>query len=579
MKSILLYTLITCILFVITSTTEAANIDTELEVYAGPGMDYVSMGTVNKKYINKAVKIENDWIEIESNGMRGYIQAKFALELCTNDIPRVVRNISQNVTLYPQIINSNVDVKLYDDAEVYRSPSNTESTEIIQTGQTVKILCIEKSKYDEYAQFEINANGRKWRAYSKISKLFSKATSLKKIKNANEHKHNKNVPLNANEYAGHSYYIFENVCKTWEEAKKYCESLGGYLAVINDDTENRVLYDMMNKQGYKSAYFGLSNVNPSGYWHWVNGDPVVYTNWNPGEPNNERGKEHYGMFYWKFKYKWNDGDFGKGTNRGGTVFICEWDANLNSNIEKQVFKPVAKVTDKIIGFPGLSAVIGAKDFIESQKALAKHDKTDSAWAQDLLQYTGDSFEFLDLLMDLVGWYISDQSKTSDKIIPGLGFAAAVSETGKAIIGLTDGEANSSDWQLLGDSIKRLGVEADKVIDPVKIGVWSPGELASAYLTANAELIKYKNKKSSKEGQSLIAKQFDLNSLDKISIGGVAPNGLINFKEHPDEKIVFDAVFLNELLWGALKDGLGDNYINELLMLYQKNHSTPSIGGR
>lgn len=67
--------------------------------------------------------------------------------------------------------------------------------------------------------------------------------------------------------------------------------MGGHLAIIDDDYENE----------------------------------AVYTNWHSGEPNNERGLEHYGMYYWKFKYTWNDGDFGKGTSGGGNAFICEWD--------------------------------------------------------------------------------------------------------------------------------------------------------------------------------------------------------------------------------------------------------------
>lgn len=29
------------------------------------------------------------------------------------------------------------------------------------------------------------------------------------------------------------------------------------------------------------------------------------------------------MYYWKFQYTWNDGDFGKGTNRDGDAFICK----------------------------------------------------------------------------------------------------------------------------------------------------------------------------------------------------------------------------------------------------------------
>ena len=40
------------------------------------------------------------------------------------------------------------------------------------------------------------------------------------------------IPSDALVYNGHSYYIYSNVADTWEEAKTYCEKLGGHLAVI-----------------------------------------------------------------------------------------------------------------------------------------------------------------------------------------------------------------------------------------------------------------------------------------------------------------------------------------------------------
>ena len=43
-------------------------------------------------------------------------------------------------------------------------------------------------------------------------------------------------------------------------------------------------------------------------------------------PNNEGGNENYAMFYHKSPaYKWNDGNFGNGTNGDDKTFICEWD--------------------------------------------------------------------------------------------------------------------------------------------------------------------------------------------------------------------------------------------------------------
>ena len=130
------------------------------------------------------------------------------------------------------------------------------------------------------------------------------------------------IPLNALYYNGHYYYVFsvENVTN-WDAARAYCESLGGYLATITSQAENDAIYSQLLKQGYKSAYFGLTDSETEGIWQWVTGEPVDYFNWHSGEPNSESSREDYAMFYYKFK----DGTWNDGKCTGSTVtFICEW---------------------------------------------------------------------------------------------------------------------------------------------------------------------------------------------------------------------------------------------------------------
>ncbi|MBR2143106.1 C-type lectin domain-containing protein [Anaerovibrio sp.] len=77
---------------------------------------------------------------------------------------------------------------------------------------------------------------------------------------------NRNIPSGAKKYAGHYYFVYANICNTWEAAEKYCESIGGHLAVINDYEENKMVYDIMKEFGYKSAYFGLSDAGHQDDW-------------------------------------------------------------------------------------------------------------------------------------------------------------------------------------------------------------------------------------------------------------------------------------------------------------------------
>ena len=125
------------------------------------------------------------------------------------------------------------------------------------------------------------------------------------------------IPQGAQEYNGHYYYVFTNVTDNWVEAENYCESLGGHLAVITSDAENRFVYDLMKKSTQSGAYFGLIKRNDG--WQWINGESLYYTNWNIGEPS---GDGPCGNFWPSHSaYHWNDYPA-----RGITSFICEWDS-------------------------------------------------------------------------------------------------------------------------------------------------------------------------------------------------------------------------------------------------------------
>jgi hypothetical protein len=125
--------------------------------------------------------------------------------------------------------------------------------------------------------------------------------------------------------SNHSYAFYDNA-SSWDEARTYCESLGGHLATLTSKEENDYVYRLLVENGHTGAYFGLSDSEQEGAWKWVAGEPFAYNNWHSGEPNAENSNEDYAMFYWRYDDgTWNDGDFGGRTVQGGTVFICEWD--------------------------------------------------------------------------------------------------------------------------------------------------------------------------------------------------------------------------------------------------------------
>ena len=113
----------------------------------------------------------------------------------------------------------------------------------------------------------------------------------------------------------------------YRKAKVYAERQGGHLAKIDSPGENKLLYDFMIAQGYKAAYFGLSDVNLDGEWQYADGSKPKYKNWHKEHPVKDDPHMVYAMLYSLYTNgKWKSGTF---TNmvkvKGGTAFIIEWD--------------------------------------------------------------------------------------------------------------------------------------------------------------------------------------------------------------------------------------------------------------
>jgi hypothetical protein len=82
---------------------------------------------------------------------------------------------------------------------------------------------------------------------------------------------------------GHTYHLLERT--TWPDAEAKSIALGGHLAVVNDQAEQDFLWSTF---GPLSGLFwiGIHDTAHEGRFAWTTGEPVTYTNWFPGEPNN-----------------------------------------------------------------------------------------------------------------------------------------------------------------------------------------------------------------------------------------------------------------------------------------------------
>lgn len=139
------------------------------------------------------------------------------------------------------------------------------------------------------------------------------------------------------EFNGH-YYITFNKGMTWTGAKEYCENLGGHLATITSQEEQKFIYESLVSINDRNNYW-LGGYKKDSTWYWVTDEPFKYNNWNGIEPNNYNGLEDKLHMYNNInpetgngKGAWNDlNDSGTcnnepffGLNNFG--FICEWES-------------------------------------------------------------------------------------------------------------------------------------------------------------------------------------------------------------------------------------------------------------
>lgn len=118
-------------------------------------------------------------------------------------------------------------------------------------------------------------------------------------------------------FNGHIYKVFREA-RSWDEAKTYCESLGGHLATVTSAAEDAVLYSYLIRNGGHDCYLGATDAQTEGVWKWVTGERWDYANWNQAEPNGKNKQNWLGYYYDYKNGKWDDCS-------GKLWFMCEWE--------------------------------------------------------------------------------------------------------------------------------------------------------------------------------------------------------------------------------------------------------------
>jgi len=122
-----------------------------------------------------------------------------------------------------------------------------------------------------------------------------------------------------NPATGHWYDIVSSGANgAWINAENNAIALGGHLVTINDAAEEAWLRaNFVAVDGQHIRYWiGFNDAAVEGTWVWASGEPVTYTNWDSGEPNNMMPPdigEDYAVINWNLATGgWNDWDHQRG---------------------------------------------------------------------------------------------------------------------------------------------------------------------------------------------------------------------------------------------------------------------------
>lgn len=102
---------------------------------------------------------------------------------------------------------------------------------------------------------------------------------------------------------GHSYALTPQL--NWSAAEALAQQHGGHLATIRNQAEQDWIVATFLTPTI-TLWIGLNDVQNEGTFVWASGEPVTYTNWAAGEPNNNAGIEDWTHVYPPFQAKWND---------------------------------------------------------------------------------------------------------------------------------------------------------------------------------------------------------------------------------------------------------------------------------
>ena len=147
----------------------------------------------------------------------------------------------------------------------------------------------------------------------------------------------------------------------WRDGKRLCENDGAGLPVPRSDEENKFVADM---NYHEDTWLGINDIAIEGTWVDNDGNPITYSNWDAGEPNNSNNEDLAHIRGHPDKYPtWNDDN--EATRGSGYIksVVCIYkipevvtplvirascDSAWNSGVLSGKYEPVASFNGRVI---------------------------------------------------------------------------------------------------------------------------------------------------------------------------------------------------------------------------------------
>jgi hypothetical protein len=165
---------------------------------------------------------------------------------------------------------------------------------------------------------------------------------------------------------------------TWINARNAAINSGGYLATLTTTQENDFVFDLCDDPAYWNLRMtgggrwvgpwlggvqAIGGSEPDGGWEWISGEPMVFTNWAPGQPDNFIPNEncmYFGEQTGSYLNAWSDT---RGADTNVHAFVIEYDASprtvgltrLESNVTPGyvLFAPIPSTNTYLVDNQGL----------------------------------------------------------------------------------------------------------------------------------------------------------------------------------------------------------------------------------